>query len=220
MTNMDLERLGFDLWLLRGIPTSYKEPEVVAALSALGLRQPDFWYVPGIRKQSQENRGYAFIGFAGPGRGAEARRLMELFAKPGRGPWPLRLEWSTANIQSMVNNAWIWANNPVSDWVFDDEVKPPSRAPRPHYLEPWQCMLLEASSWPEQQEIEAPLYALHRFSQALQLQENQQRYAASADPAYVKDLASRMDFDTLNMQDANRDHDLLFAKFSGVCLSL
>lgn len=223
--NMDLQRLGLDLWLLRGVPTSHREPEMVAALKEIGVRQPDFWYVPGIRKQNQANRGYAFIGFAGPGRGAEAQRLTELFAKPGRCPWPLHLEWSTANIKSMVNSAPVWANYLASDWILDGEVKPPPQAPRPHNPELWQRMPLHASLYPEQPEIKAPLYALPRYLQAWQVQESQQpiqRCAASANPAYVRDLACKMDPNdfNINVKDAIRKHDLLTAMFSGVSVSL
>lgn len=199
---------------------------MIAALKELGLRQPDFWYVPGIRKQTQENRGYAFIGFAGPTRRAEAQRLSELFCKPGFCPWPLRLEWSTANIKSMVNSAWLWRSNPIARSTLDGETTPPQAA-TPHHLDldPWQCMLLKASAAARQLEIEAPHYAPPRYSPDWQLQDDQQpvpRYATSANPAYVRDMACKMDFMDfgINVKEASRHRDLPFPLLEGVYLSL
>lgn len=197
---------------------------MIAALKEIGLRQPDFWYVPGIRKQTQENRGYAFIGFAGPARREEARRLSELFSKPGFCPWPLRLEWSTANIRSMVNSAWMWASNPISGSILDGDMMPRQTAP-PHYLEPWQCMLLEDSSAARQQKIGAPLYAPPRYSSDWPLQEKQQpvpRYTTSANPAYVRDVACKMDFMDFDVsaKEPSGHRDLRFSLFDGVYLSL
>eukprot|EP00930_Biecheleria_cincta_P042470 TRINITY_DN29225_c0_g1_i1.p1 TRINITY_DN29225_c0_g1~~TRINITY_DN29225_c0_g1_i1.p1 ORF type:complete len:202 (-),score=25.33 TRINITY_DN29225_c0_g1_i1:29-634(-) len=201
---MDLARLNLDLWLLRGVPTCYKEPEMVAALKKLGLRQPDFWYVPGIRKQGQENRGYAFIGFTGPARGAEAQRLTELFAESGRCPWPLRLERSTANVKSMVNNSWIWKDSLASDQM---ELMPPSQIPWPQRLEPWQSVLLKASSLAGgRPDILAPVHVPPRYSQE---NHHHPRFSAAPDPAYV----SKLDM-------GRHDDGLRFPFFTGVCLSL
>eukprot|EP00440_Ansanella_granifera_P059888 gb/GFBE01064908.1/.p1 GENE.gb/GFBE01064908.1/~~gb/GFBE01064908.1/.p1 ORF type:complete len:167 (+),score=26.88 gb/GFBE01064908.1/:1-501(+) len=96
---------GVDLWLLRGVPTHLSEAAVVFGLKELGVPKPALWYVPGIRKAHQQNRGYAFIGFA-PG-SSDFWAMYEI-VKEGRSTWQLQMEKSTVSEQRMTNNLQLW----------------------------------------------------------------------------------------------------------------
>lgn len=104
---MDLENSGINLWLLRGIPKWYEESDVIETLRQPGVTQPDFWYMPGIRKSNLLNRGYAFVGYRCT-RDSEARHLMTCIAT-NCFPWPLQMERSTSSTEHMENTAKSWA---------------------------------------------------------------------------------------------------------------
>eukprot|EP00930_Biecheleria_cincta_P016531 TRINITY_DN13411_c0_g1_i1.p1 TRINITY_DN13411_c0_g1~~TRINITY_DN13411_c0_g1_i1.p1 ORF type:complete len:211 (+),score=16.36 TRINITY_DN13411_c0_g1_i1:156-788(+) len=138
---MDSECPGMSMWLVRGIPRGCEEVDVVRTLRQLGLLQPSFWYMPRIRKQHLQNRGYAFLGYSATDDN-EAQRFAQR-AAVRCFPWPLQLERSTSRTENMENNATIWAAPFVAQGTLDTKGMHP-QASRPHYLEQWQPAALEA----------------------------------------------------------------------------
>mmetsp|Transcript_106314 Transcript_106314/g.189050 ORF Transcript_106314/g.189050 Transcript_106314/m.189050 type:complete len:177 (+) Transcript_106314:97-627(+) len=100
-----------EVWLVRGLPTTCPEIEVVLELKRLGITQPDFWYVPSIRKPYLEHRGYAFIGFC------DNLGAMQMAAAllSDNCRWSLQAERSTANCKRMANNAHRWMDAPSTE---------------------------------------------------------------------------------------------------------
>eukprot|EP00930_Biecheleria_cincta_P016536 TRINITY_DN13411_c0_g5_i1.p1 TRINITY_DN13411_c0_g5~~TRINITY_DN13411_c0_g5_i1.p1 ORF type:complete len:178 (+),score=20.91 TRINITY_DN13411_c0_g5_i1:371-904(+) len=105
------------------------------------MLQPNFWYMPRIRKEHLQNRGYAFLGYS-PTCDIEAQRFAQRAAMCCF-PWPLQLERSTSSIENMENHATIWAEPFVTEGTLDRRGRRP-QASRPHRLEQWQPTALEA----------------------------------------------------------------------------
>eukprot|EP00930_Biecheleria_cincta_P096219 TRINITY_DN88097_c0_g1_i1.p1 TRINITY_DN88097_c0_g1~~TRINITY_DN88097_c0_g1_i1.p1 ORF type:complete len:225 (+),score=23.89 TRINITY_DN88097_c0_g1_i1:147-821(+) len=132
--SMDLQADSINLWLLRGIPRECKELDVINTLRQLEVSQPDFWYMPGIRKPHLHNRGYAFLGYSCT-RDVETQRLTEQVSL-GYSPWPLHLESSTCPKEHMENNARLWTAPFVTPGMLEREERQPQES-WPH--QPERC---------------------------------------------------------------------------------